>query len=389
MPESFPLAIKPGWSCWTGCVPHPSRFVPPSLASQDFWSRACLMPRAGRSLIMMSGPTNSLPRPRRRALGTRSARPNAQAGRQLAAQGPPPLDVQRLVDGLVRDPHRFIVGILYPEPMGDLLRAPRCRPMSVLAAAMTSTTPGAHVWARHGRPVLSHHRACEAVLHVAPQPIVRGQLGDLRALGTSGAVPLRSRRPILQTAAPSRSVASVDTSKPAIDRHFKTGHHTCGERDGLRSTAGPPSSRVFDILLAFVVVYVSEDDDGLWSLWAARAPSTAVWETRAPRPHVHPARRSVFHTASRIHRPSATNGPTRMPQERRSRPRPTCTPPLGSRWSGWGPRSRIGPHVRVEFGAPAPRSTLEHVCVVEEPIEERGHRRGVAEKLPPVVHGSV
>ena len=29
MPESFPLAIKPGWSCWTGCVPHPSRFVPP------------------------------------------------------------------------------------------------------------------------------------------------------------------------------------------------------------------------------------------------------------------------------------------------------------------------------------------------------------------------
>ena len=78
--------------------------------------------------------------------------PGAQAGRQLAAQCPPPLDVQRLVNRLVRDPHRFIVGILDPEPMGDLLRAPRCHPMSVLAAAMTSTTPGAHVWARHGRP---------------------------------------------------------------------------------------------------------------------------------------------------------------------------------------------------------------------------------------------
>ena len=36
----FRSPIKPGWSCWTGCVPHPSRFVPPSLASQDFWSRA-------------------------------------------------------------------------------------------------------------------------------------------------------------------------------------------------------------------------------------------------------------------------------------------------------------------------------------------------------------
>ena len=80
--------------------------------------------------------------------------------------------------------------------------------MSVLTVAMTSTTPGAHVWARHGPPVLSHHRACEAVPHVASQPIVRGQLGYLRALGTSGAVPLRSRRPILQTAAPSRRVAT-------------------------------------------------------------------------------------------------------------------------------------------------------------------------------------
>ena len=35
--------------------------------------------------------------------------------------------------------------------------------------------------------------------------------------------------------------ASVDTSKPAIDRHVKTGHHGRGERDGVRSTADPPS----------------------------------------------------------------------------------------------------------------------------------------------------
>ena len=132
----------------------------------------------------------------------------SMSNNRLAAQCPPPLDVQRLVNRLVRDPHRFIVGILDPEPMGDLLRAPRCRPMSVLAAAMTSTTPGAHVWARHGRPILSHHRAGEVVLHVAPEPIVRGQLGSLRALGTSVAVPLRSRRPIRQTAAPSRRVAT-------------------------------------------------------------------------------------------------------------------------------------------------------------------------------------
>ena len=79
---------------------------------------------------------------------------------------------------------------------------------SVIGLYKTEVIRGAHVWARHGRPVLSHHCACEAVLHVAPQPIVRGQLGYLRALGTSGAVPLRSRRPIRQTAAPSRRVAT-------------------------------------------------------------------------------------------------------------------------------------------------------------------------------------
>ena len=129
---------------------------------------------AGRSLIhdvgadkLLAATTAASPRHAQRP-------PGAQACRQLAAQRPPPLDIQRLVDGLVRDPHRCIVWILYPDPMGDLLRAPRRRPRSVLAAAMTAPTPGAHVRARHRRPVLSHDRACKAVLHVAPQPIVRG-----------------------------------------------------------------------------------------------------------------------------------------------------------------------------------------------------------------------
>ena len=44
----------------------------------------------------------------------------------------------------------------------------------------------------------------------------------------------------------------------------------------------------------------------------------------------------VFHAAGRIHRPSATIRPTRMPQERRSRRRPTCAPPRRSPWTGHG-----------------------------------------------------
>ena len=112
---------------------------------------------AGRSLIMMSEPTNSLPRPRRRALGTRSARPvrkHAVSSRRSA-----PRPVQRLVNRLVRDP----IDSSSDTRSGRwaICCAPRCRPMSVLAAAMTST-PGAHVWARRGRPILR----CR-LLHVA------------------------------------------------------------------------------------------------------------------------------------------------------------------------------------------------------------------------------
>ena len=64
---------------------------------------------AGRSLIMTSSVTKSLPR-RARARGTRSARPGAQARGQLAPERATALHIQRLVDRLVRDTHRLIIG---------------------------------------------------------------------------------------------------------------------------------------------------------------------------------------------------------------------------------------------------------------------------------------
>ena len=95
---------------------------------------------------------------------------------------------------------------------------------------------------------------------------------------------------------------SVNTSKAAIDRHFKTGHHTCGERDGLRSTAGSPGASSAHVDHGFpgrgyptrIVVCVHVGDDGLWSLWAARAPSKAVWKTRSPPPQLVPGVRPRF-----------------------------------------------------------------------------------------------
>ena len=40
--------------------------------------------------------------------------PGAQAGRQLAAQGPSALNIKRLIDGFVADAHQLIVGKVEP-----------------------------------------------------------------------------------------------------------------------------------------------------------------------------------------------------------------------------------------------------------------------------------
>ena len=69
-------------------------------------------------------------------------------------------------------------------------------------------------------------------------------------------------------------------------------------------------------------------DEGLWSLWAALAPSTEGWETRAPSARVSRLCRGVFHASGRIHRPGASRRPPRMPQERRARPRAPPSRPL-------------------------------------------------------------
>src|SRR6266542_4588730 len=65
----------------------------------------------------------------------------AQACGQLAAQRPAALHIQRLVDRLVRDPHRPIMGEVDPEPVGDLLRAPRAGPAPVLTTPVTPPDP--------------------------------------------------------------------------------------------------------------------------------------------------------------------------------------------------------------------------------------------------------
>ena len=96
---------------------------------------------AGRALIITSGVTMPSRRCRARARGTRRARPvrrQATSSRCSAAAAP---DIQRLVDRLVRDPHRLIGGEVDRQPAGDLLRAPGGGPAPVLAARLVPALP--------------------------------------------------------------------------------------------------------------------------------------------------------------------------------------------------------------------------------------------------------
>ena len=95
---------------------------------------------AGRSLIMISSVTKFLPRcdaspgdPQRPA--------GPQARDELPFERATALHVERLIDRLVRDPHRLIIGEVDPQPVRDLLRAPRRRPPTVLAPRLVATLP--------------------------------------------------------------------------------------------------------------------------------------------------------------------------------------------------------------------------------------------------------
>src|SRR5215212_7534152 len=98
--------------------------------------------------------------------------PGAQAGRQLAAQRAAVLHVQRLVDGLVADAHRPVVGKVEPQAAGDLFRAPRRGPAPVLPTPVSATLPG-HDRSGNSPSVRSDDQTGQPVLHVTPQRRVR------------------------------------------------------------------------------------------------------------------------------------------------------------------------------------------------------------------------
>jgi hypothetical protein len=114
---------------------------------------------------------------------------------QLSLQSASALDVEGLVDGLVGDPHGLIIGEVDPQPVRDLLGTPRLAPAPVGSAAVPATDE-AHVGTGHRRAVRLLDMPSQPVLDVVAQPVVRGQLRDLRSAGSPLGMPLSRGRPI-------------------------------------------------------------------------------------------------------------------------------------------------------------------------------------------------
>jgi hypothetical protein len=132
--------------------------------------------------------------------------PGTQAGRQFTAQRSSTLHIKCLIDRLVTDAHRLILGEIEPKATSNLFRAPRRRPASVLS--MYGPAPLPHdLRANDRRPIRPGDHTGKPVLHIISQDRINRQLRRLWASGGLVGVPLCRGRPIFWSAVAGRRIA--------------------------------------------------------------------------------------------------------------------------------------------------------------------------------------
>ena len=169
----------------------------------------------------------------------------AQARGQLARQRAAALHEQRLVDRLVRDPHRRIIGEV------DRSRPEICSGLHAVAhrrswrRGLLRPFHGLIAGPAHRGPVGPAHLAGEPVLHVLAQPVVGGELGRLRdgapSARPSTAPPTPGTRACRRgwprcAAAPARSSTATARSRA------RSRARPCPRRAATRSPRAPRST---------------------------------------------------------------------------------------------------------------------------------------------------
>jgi hypothetical protein len=122
----------------------------------------------------------------------------AQAGHQLPFERTAALHIQRLVDGLVADPHGFIIGEIHRQPASDLFRTPRLNPGPITTVGLVAALPRCAGGAGHDLTVSTAHYPRQLIPDVLAQSVVADQLGDLGAPCTSLGMPLRGRGLVIE-----------------------------------------------------------------------------------------------------------------------------------------------------------------------------------------------
>jgi hypothetical protein len=123
----------------------------------------------------------------------------AQTRRQLTAQRAASLHIQRLVDGLVADTHRFIFREVAREAPSNLLRAPRTSPPPRLSPPVPTSLP-CHHRPRNHRAAWRHDHASQPLLHVLAQLSMDRELRRLGPARGAIRMPLGRRRSVLEAA---------------------------------------------------------------------------------------------------------------------------------------------------------------------------------------------
>jgi hypothetical protein len=88
------------------------------------------------------------------------------------------LDIEALIDGLVRYSHGLIMGEVQMQALGYLLGTPRFGPTPILTAAVT-TTDESRGWTRRCLPTWPGDHPGKAFLDIVSKILVGNELGNL------------------------------------------------------------------------------------------------------------------------------------------------------------------------------------------------------------------